>query len=192
MTAFNDMESYADLRLSATELSGGKAAAIKLQSAWFDHVGLAETRFSSPRLVDTRLEHCDLANADWPAGSYLRLEFLDCRMLGFKTIEGKLRDVLFANCNLSFAQFRMAEMRSVVFENCLLKEADFYGANLQGTRFQACDLRQADFSGCKLKDADVRGSQVEALRVSAKDLAGLIVDVMQAAELARLLGVKIR
>jgi hypothetical protein len=46
--------------------------------------------------------------------------------------------------------------------------------------------------GAKLKDADLRGSQVEGLRVNPTDIHGAIVDPSQAMIFAALLGVRIR
>jgi uncharacterized protein YjbI with pentapeptide repeats len=45
--------------------------------------------------------------------------------------------------------------------------------------------------GAKLAEADLRGSQIEGLRLNAADVFGATVDAAQAMVLARLLGIKI-
>ena len=46
-------------------------------------------------------------------------------------------------------------------------------------------------TGARLQDADLRGSNVEGLRLDAKDVRGATVDPAQAMVLARLLGIRI-
>jgi uncharacterized protein YjbI with pentapeptide repeats len=46
-------------------------------------------------------------------------------------------------------------------------------------------------SKARLTDADLRGSNVEGLRLGAEDIAGAIVDPVQALSFAHLLGIRI-
>jgi uncharacterized protein YjbI with pentapeptide repeats len=82
--------------------------------------------------------------------------------------------------------------RTVRFEHCALREASFDGSDLSGVVFDHCDLSGADFRNAKLKGADIRSSTITDLKVTGRDLAGLIVDPSQALQLIQLFGVVVR
>jgi uncharacterized protein YjbI with pentapeptide repeats len=58
--------------------------------------------------------------------------------------------------------------------------------------FHKCDLSHAQLSGATLKGADFRSSIIEEIKVGVQELPGAIVDYMQAAYIAGLLGVVIK
>ena len=73
------------------------------------------------------------------------------------------------------------------------------GANLSGLRWNALVLDDADLSGACVTGASLRGLDLRRCRISGltagdglRELRGAIVDPIQAAELARLLGLDIR
>ena len=73
------------------------------------------------------------------------------------------------------------------------------GANLSGLRWNALVLDDADLSGACVTGASLRGLDLRRCRISGltagdslQELRGAIVDPIQAAELARLLGLDIR
>jgi uncharacterized protein YjbI with pentapeptide repeats len=116
----------------------------------------------------------------------------ETELLGLKAIESKVRDVVFTACNGNLMQLRFASFGSVRFEDCNLKEADFQSADLSTVVFTRCDLRGSQMSGAKLAGTSFCGSNIDGLTVNQKDIAGAIVDPMQAAYLAQLLGVKVK
>ena len=87
---------------------------------------------------------------------------------------------------------RHARWKRAHFEGCDLSGADWNGADARGLVFQDCDLRGADFNFCQLQGADWRGCQTENISIDAPSLRGLIVEPMQAAQLARVLGLDVR
>jgi uncharacterized protein YjbI with pentapeptide repeats len=166
-------EVYSNLSATKFNLSNQTAARVKFDG------------------VDLRFTQCDLANADWHGAKLRRVELIECRMIGFTVTEGKLQDCVFTNCNASYMRSRFAALRAVHFGDCNLRDADFQGADLSGVDFTRCDLRNAQMSGAKLKGTSLRGSNIDGLIVNGQDLEGVIVDPMQAAYLAPLLGLKV-
>jgi hypothetical protein len=106
-----------------------------LQSARMERCVLRAVSLSAPeaerlRLTDTRMESSDLANANLTGGVFERVEFYETRLTGISLNEARLKSVLWQECELDFALFRMARLEQCVFERCNLTEADFYGADL--------------------------------------------------------------
>ena len=185
----HEAESYDSLHLEQTDLAGIDVADCAVIDTVCERVILRDSRLARARWRDVRFLACDLANADWYKTSVRRVEFLGCRMTGFKAPEGGFEDTTFHECQARLAQFRFATFKTVRFESCDLADADFQGADLSGVVFAGCDLSRAELSGARLVGADLRGAQIEGLRVGPPELRGAIVDPLQALELVRLLGV---
>jgi uncharacterized protein YjbI with pentapeptide repeats len=186
-----DGETYDALALAHDDLSGQHAERVTLTGALLTSVGLGGTQLDDLRAVDVGYTSCDLANARWRASRWERVACQACRAVGLLANEATLRDVLFRDCDLRLAQFRFARFKAVRFERCVLREADFHGAELSGVQFARCDLRDADMTGATLVGADLRGSQVEGLRLGPAEVRGLIVDPLQLLELVRFLGLTV-
>ena len=178
--------------LSRISFAGQSSKNLSIEHSILSHVGFNATKLTGLRLVDLRLNDCDLANADWPRVFVNRAELHECRLTGLSAAEGEFRDTVFDTCKADLAGFRFATFKAVRFENCQLAEADFQGADLSGVVFKDCDLSGCEMSGAKLEGADLRGSKIDGLKISPTGIRGAILDPTQAITLIRLLGVVIR
>ena len=181
----NSGDHHTDLVLSNRKLAGRTASRLIIQRARLQDVEMVESKFNFLRLIDARLDHCDLANIDWSQSTFNRIELVNCRMTGGRFIDSDIKDVFFEDCKIDLAQFRVCAFKDCRFLNCNLREADFYEANLEGIVFSGCDLRGVQLYGASLKGADFRGSQLEGLQARAEDLQGAIIDSLQLLDLAR-------
>ena len=187
-----DYQECVDLRLAQRDLSGQIADYPIFERMYCEGTNLSETEFSGLKCSDIRLTRCDLGNANWPKVIAHRAEIMECLLTGFQTTEGHFQNVVFKDCIASFARMRFATFKAVCFENCDLQNADFQGADLSGVVFAKCNLTGAQMSQTKLKGTDLRGSTIEGIRVGANELPGAIVDPVQAAYIAGLLGLVIK
>jgi uncharacterized protein YjbI with pentapeptide repeats len=78
------------------------------------------------------------------------------------------------------------------FKSCNLGDADLRGTDLESAVFTNSMLRRTDLSRAKLRGTDLRGADIEGATIRPKDLKGAIVNVAQAMDLARLLGLIIQ
>ena len=154
-------------------------------------VTLSEPNVQRLRLRDTRIENSDLANINLAGSSLERVEILSTRLTGATCSEMQAKSLLFRECKLDFALFRMARLEHCVFEGCNLAEADFYAADLTGVIFRGCDLSRADISHAKLGGADLRDCRLDGMRGAPAAMDGLIISPDQAALLITLFGVRV-
>jgi uncharacterized protein YjbI with pentapeptide repeats len=174
------------------DISGRKITSLIAWDSVFDHVSFASSRIAKFRLRDVRLIKCDLSNAVLPGFEATRVEFIDCRMTGMRAVECRWKDILVENCDMRYAQFSNGQIRSSEFKSCNFGDADLRAANLEGAIFNNAMLHRADFSKARLQGTDLRGAEIEGISVQPEDLRGAIVNVAQAIDLARLLGLIIR
>ena len=190
--ALHDFDEFADSLLDRPDFTNQQAAHITLTGVYCKHGRWSNSRLHGVRCQDTRFEGCDLANATWEQIIARRVEFVACQLLGWNALEAHLQNVRFQACNGQFASFRFARFKQVRFEQCDLRHADFQRADLSGVVFYKCDLSHAQLSGAILKGTDFRSSTIDDMRVGIQELPGAIVDHMQAAYIAGLLGLVIK
>jgi uncharacterized protein YjbI with pentapeptide repeats len=177
--------------IANAEFTGAACASLRLETALLERVRFTETVFGTITMKDVRLVNCDLANVSCRALNLIRVEFIDCRMTGFSGGEVDAQDVLFAEGDGRYSQFRFSRFKSAEFDSCQFEDADFQGTDLTGSIFRSCNLRNVEMGKAKLFDADLRGSVVEGLHVGVEGLRGATVDASQAMQFALLLGIKI-
>lgn len=187
-----DFTEFSTLLLERSNFTAQRAAHVTFTAVHGNQVHWGDSRLHGVRCTDVRWEGCDFANATWEQVVAHRVELLDCQLLGWNAPEAYLQNARFQGCNGQFASFRFATFKQVRFEECDLRQADFQRADLSGVVFHKCNLRGAQLSGTTLKGADFRGSQIDDLCVGIQELPGAIVDPLQAAYIAGLLGVVIK
>jgi uncharacterized protein YjbI with pentapeptide repeats len=187
-----DHAQVTQISISEADFSSQIAANVLCEQALFRRVSFLQSVLPGLRLLDTRLERCELAGARWERARLRRVEFSGCRMLGADLGESSFDDVLFQECNAEGAVFLNAACKPVRFEKCNLRKAIFEGADLTGVVFDHCDISEATLLGAKLAGADLRTATLNGLKAGPKDLAGAIIAPAQAVQVAALLGVVVK
>jgi uncharacterized protein YjbI with pentapeptide repeats len=188
----HDLDEFTALTLNGIDLSRQQAAHLTWRGVAGQQVRFAETHFDPLRLTDVIFTGCDLANAQWARLTAQRVALTDCQLIGFDAPDARWQDVTFTRCQAQYAKLRFSKFKGVRFEECDLRNADFQGSDLAGVVFYKCDLTDAQLSGATLQGTDFRGSTIERMRVGIAELPGAIVEPVQAAYVAGLLGVVIR
>jgi uncharacterized protein YjbI with pentapeptide repeats len=174
-----ELESYQNVYLSNCELEGTKG--VDFQYAYFDNVKTVDTYFKRLFLQDVRITKSDFANTEWEESSLNRVEFINSRLLGFKVIKSRLKNVLFKGCQGQFSQFNLSRFEHVIFDNCNLDNYTFIEAFLTNIKFINCQMNNVILADAKFKDTDFRGSNIEGLQINISQLKGAILDPFQAA-----------
>jgi uncharacterized protein YjbI with pentapeptide repeats len=186
-----DGETYSQIEYLHLDLAGHALARPHFEEVVFVQMTASESHFQDLRMEDARLTGCNLANAAWPDSICARVEFTNCLMTGFTTLNAFFLDTVFKECKFDFAQFYQAKLQGVRFDSCPLTSADFRESDLTGVVFTHCDLTSADFRGATLSGADIRGCTIEGMRAGPTELHGAIVDEAQALALIRAMGITI-
>jgi uncharacterized protein YjbI with pentapeptide repeats len=183
---------YAGVTLADSTFENQALAGACFEQVRGRHLTFIRTKCPRSRMLDVRLEVCDLSAAELEEGHIRRTELVECRLWGTDFYKAQFQDVVFQACNAEHAVFASATFKPARFEQCNLHGVSFAEADLTGVVFHHCDLTQADLRGAKLKGADLRESTLEGLLVNAQDLAGIIIEPAQAVQIATLLGIEVR
>jgi uncharacterized protein YjbI with pentapeptide repeats len=187
----SDEISIADCAIAGIQLGKGAKDSLSIDTSTLDRVKLSDCSFGSIVLTDVRLVSCDLANVETRAMKLVRVEFINCRMTGFRAGRADCQHILISEGDQRYSEFRFSKFKSAEFDSCNFAEADFRGTDLTGSQFRKCNLQNAGMNEAKLVDADLSGSTVDGLKLSAQDIRGAWVDPSQAMIFASLLGIRI-
>ncbi len=182
---------YAALEITGSDLTDQAASTVLFEEALLHRTILTGSRLPKLRLLDVRLKACDLSGAFLEEARFRRVEFIDCRLLGVQMLSSQLDDVVFKDCNLEGAVFASSQTKGLHFKNCNLRNVSFEEAKIGGTIFWKCDLTNADLRNTTLQKADFRGSIINEMQVSAKDMQRAIISPTQAIQVVSLLGVDV-
>ncbi|MEH2437452.1 MAG: pentapeptide repeat-containing protein [Nostoc sp.] len=175
----SELESYQNVHLSNCQLEGTRG--VDFQYAYFDNVKAINTYFKKLSLQDVKITKSDFANTEWEESLLSRVEFINCRLLGFKAIKSRLKNVMFKGCQGQFSQFNLSKFERVIFENCQLEDSTFLETSLTNVKFINCRMNNVILADAKFKDTDFRGSNIEGLQININQLQGAILDLFQAA-----------
>lgn len=160
------------------ELRGGTVADLEIAGSRVVGATFTGVEFEGLRVTDTVFQGCDLSGARVVEAQLVRVEFVDCRMLAFDAAQASLRDVVFRECRLDEANFRMSAGERVRFNRSMLRGADFYRARLPGVDLFDCDLTDVEVGRADLRGGRLHGSKLEGLR-GADSARGAVIDSTQ-------------
>jgi uncharacterized protein YjbI with pentapeptide repeats len=175
----DELESYKNVHLSNCQIEGTKR--VDFQYAYFDNVKAINTYFQKLTLQDVRIAKSDFANTEWEEGSLNRVEFINCRLVGFQAIKSRFKNVIFKGCQGQLSQFNSSKFDHVIFDNCILEDSTFIESSLINVKFINCRMNNVILADAKFKNTDFRGSNIEGLQINISQLQGAIIDVFQAA-----------
>lgn len=187
-------ETAEGLHLKNADLCGEELARLSFSRCILEGCRFQNADLTRVSFTDCLLKSCDFSGAKLWEGYFSRCRLQSCRALGANFAESRLFNVMFSGCQLRYACFERTRWDRVQAEDTCLVECMVTQAALKQLSFAGADLSGACFSGTPLKGLDLRGCTVTNLSCSEdnRELRGAVVDLLQAAELARLLGVVIR
>ncbi len=150
--------------------------------------------FSRAVFADVAFSSCDFSNADFSEANFTRCTFASCKFTGagmslavLRRVE--VRDSTFAYASLERARLEDFSARASDFSHADIAEARFKrvafdDVRFSGTSFFRTGLAGIDFTTCQLSDI--------VLSDAMGELHGCVLDLYQAAGIARRLGVTVR
>lgn len=160
----------------------------------FDHCRFSGSFGERMSFQDIRFVECDLSNCNFSDAYLCRCRLESCKGVGLKLPHCRMKDVAILGGNYRY----FAAPRSRL-EHVLLEQADLSGLDLPETIFKDVGFAQvslphANFFRTPLSGIDFTTCDISGMELSSDlhELAGVMVDVYQAAELAKLMGVVLR
>ena len=139
--------------------------------------------------MDVIFRTCDFSGSLLEGGYLSRCEFHACKNVGGSLYRAFLQDVLFSGCNFGYANCNSSKWKNVSIADSSFSNADFGECSLKNLELSNVELVRVNFSHTPLAGIDFTASEIADILASAWELRGAVVSPVQAAELAKLLGV---
>lgn len=123
---------------------------------------------------------------------FLRCRFENCKGVGTAFVHSPMRHVVLEGSPLRMANFSETPFKAVRFSGCDLTESVFLQCVPQDLSFESCKLVKINFCRTRLAGIDFSANQLEGILISGDELRDAVVSPLQAVELARLLGVRVK
>lgn len=186
-----------ELDITSKQISGVSFVDTDLSKICFKDVVFENCKFINCLLVktdfiDVVFKECDLSNSNGNGSYFNRCELISCKGMGINLQNAILKDVSFINSHFKYANFDMAG-----FKNVGVVESDLSHANITECKLSNLALKKSLFIGTSffktpLKGIDLTECEIDGMLVSGEELKGLTVNVYQAAELSKLLGLVVK
>jgi len=163
-----------DDKLRGLRVRGADVSAMRLKSLAFEESLVEKTNFSQSHIEqfetkDCVFKDCDLTAASLANSSWHVVEIQGARCSGIQLQNSTLKNVLFKDCKIEFANFRFSKLESIVFEDCMINDIDFYHASLKNVIFPGSSVENITFAGARLKGVDLSDADL----ISVKNVSGL-------------------
>jgi hypothetical protein len=130
-----------DCMIENLTLEDFSTQSILFENCALHRLNLTRSKFGGLRLRDVRMVECDFANSEALTSKMLRVEFLNCRLTGFRATEAECQHVLISGGDAAFSQFRFGVFKTCEFISCNLSESDFHHSDLRGAILRAAISR---------------------------------------------------
>ena len=99
---------------------------------------------------------------------------------------------MFNNCNLRYSNFYGVNVDNLLFSECILDESYITECHFKNIDFDRCSLNKVTILRLKHIGFDLSNSNIEDINIDLQSLKGTSVNMVEAAMLARYLGIIIK
>ena len=117
LTQLEEHREYAEIEISGCDLTDQSAGNVLFEEVSLRSTIFTRSRLPRLRLLDVRLEACDLSGAFLEESRFRRVELIGCRLMGVQLLSAQLDDVHFRDCNLEGAVFVSSQTKALLFED---------------------------------------------------------------------------
>ncbi len=193
LTARDEERDVEKIRIRGITVSGLDMSGLGFYQVSFENCRFLGCCLEKAAFRMVRFKNCDLSNTDFGWGYLAVCLWEDVKAVGVKLQKVSFLRVRMKNCNLHYGNLGESKLEKWKAEACDFTEGFFVSCQLKETLLQGNRFIRTSFFQTPLRGVDFTSCELEAVQVSedGKELAGAVVDVYQAAEFAKLLGLNV-
>ena len=137
---------------------------------------------------------CNFSNCLFRDSFLRRVSFQRSKGTGARMTESSLKDVSIMECSMQYLNLDDSKLESFRVEDTDLENGNFAQCKCKGVTFSQVRLQNASFFKTPLKGMDFTTCDIKGLVLSdeCSEVRGAVMDLYQAAELAKRLGIVIK
>jgi uncharacterized protein YjbI with pentapeptide repeats len=140
-------------------------AGVPVRASHLLGVSLAGAGWRNGTVYGCRFERVDFSGARMSRLTIERCEFVGCRMTGLALHDSNLKNVVFDDCRLDYANLVAVRGTGAVgWTGCTLANAAFTNCQLPKAAVTDCRLTDLELVDCDLRGTDLRGNDLAGIR----------------------------
>lgn len=185
-----------ELDILHTAYEGEEVFASELGAVWvydctFTRCSISRCRFDHTILENLTFEGCDLSGCTLLDCGLKNVVFRNCRLTGATFSGCVLSGVTFEDCSAGYVTLSGCTLKQCRLQGGTFAEGSLAGCRIKKTTVSRCDFTRCDFTGAEIGEFDFSDSKIDGAIWSLDKLRGVSVNMNQALELSRLLGLNI-
>ena len=149
--------------------------------------------FTRVNFYDSRFEDCDISNCKFSGSYWKGTKIVRCKAAGSDFGQSSFKEVLLDGCSFHYANCVKTTWANCEVKDSQFKEAFMSEAKLKTMTLSRVDFTRVDFFKTPLKGIDLSDCIIEGILLSDTyaELRGAKINMLQAANIAQILGVQI-
>ncbi len=178
-----------NIRMAEEDLSRMRFSAVVFENCIFQNCNFEKGEFS-----DVVFQSCDVSNCNFTDGYFNRAEFLASKGVGVRFCGSTILHTAVEESNFDYANFDSSKLEHIRFSGTQLRGSSITQCRCKAVEWNRVCLENASFFKTMLNGMDFTDSVIQGLMLSddCREVRGAVVDLYQAAELAKYLGVVIK
>lgn len=172
---------YSRVAADGLELSGADFAECEFQGVSFNDTQLRGATFRDCILAELYAPVFPAARTTWR-----EVHIANPRLGSAELYESGWQSVRIDGGKLDFLNLRGSKLTDVLISDCIINELDLGSATATRVTLKNCTVGTLDVTGARLKDFDLRGTDLRSVN-GLGNLAGVVIDDYQLGLLAPLL-----
>ena len=186
--------SICDISIRGAALQSADLSDLCFENVLFSHCNFSEADLTRCAFTNVLFENCALANCNFSKSRMHRCGLKNAQFKGANFTNSRISHLCIENSNLRYANFSESQLEMCEIVGSDLTDAFFAGCTFKQLTVSQSQFVRTEFFRTSLKGIDFTTCTLDGICVSeaGKELSGAIVNIFQAAELSKLLGVIIK
>ena len=178
-------------RFQNESLENIAASKVEFRQCVFENVRFLHCDLYKPDSTDIIFKDCDFSNSNFGEGTFNRTVFENCKGVGVNFSGSYMTNAMFQKCQCKYMNLSRSNLKKFIPSEVNMSNGAMNDVKLNDVEFNDCDFREAEIFHTPLSNVDFCSCNISGIKVTVEDLKGAVVTVYQAAELSKLMGLKI-
>lgn len=190
----NQEEAVTDVYIRNLHVTGEDFSHMRFSAVIFENCIFQDCTFEKGEFTDVVFRACDISNCNFEDSYFNRTEFSSSKGMGAKFCGNTILHTVILDCNLNYANFDSSKLEHIRFSDSQIRGGSLTQCRCKAVEWNRANLENASFFKTMMKGMDLTSSTIQGLTLSdgCGEIRGAVVDIYQAAELAKYLGVVIK
>ena len=127
-------------------LNGAEGERLTFDDVRFKDVSFAGGDFTGVEFVDVVFDTCDFSNASFQNATFHRCEINHSKLTGTDFANAKIGHTIMNECDGRYVNLSFSGMKEVTFAECNLTDGDFYECAFKAVQFTKCKMDSINFT----------------------------------------------